>query len=195
MGRPAVYLAGHIAGLTYGEATDWREEATEAITALGYDVYSPMRGKEHLKETYESRVLEPTSDVDAGVGPFARDMHDLRRSDIVLANMLALDTPSIGTTMELMAGHLLNKFVIVVLPKDARRPFRDARGWHPFLGGTANAIVNSLGEAYAVLEVLKPVQPAQLNFGAVDMTALGDSWGGWPDDVAVEEETDDAISS
>jgi len=43
--RPKVYLAGPIKGLTYTGATDWRDEAKDALYDIGIAGYSPMRAK------------------------------------------------------------------------------------------------------------------------------------------------------
>lgn len=168
---PSVYLAGPIAGLTYDEANDWREEATEACAALGYTVYSPMRGKEALRVQYARRAFGINAEVSNGLlGPFARDMHDVRACDVLIANLATSEEVSVGTLVELGAAHALGKFVVVVAAKVAGKPYADAANrLHPFVAGAATVVVNSVEDAYGVLEALLPAQPAKLEFGGAAM--------------------------
>ena len=166
--RPSVYLAGPIAGLTYDEASSWHDEATNAAASLGYEVYSPMRGKESLEKTNE--VLRIDVSTNAGVipSPFPRDAMDVRRCDVVVANLLLSETASIGTMIELGMAYALGKFIVLVLPEKAKSPFAGAGGhYHPFLTGITAAqgvIVHNLEAAYDVLETLLPMRPAEVQF-------------------------------
>ena len=53
MNHPTVYLAGHISGITYDEATEWRHRAAEQLRRDNAVVsLDPMRGKECLRAHY-----------------------------------------------------------------------------------------------------------------------------------------------
>ena len=191
---PSVYLGGPIAGLTYDEASDWREAATEACAALGYSVYSPMRGKDVLRPQYTHRVFGFNAEVSNGLlGPFARDMHDIRRCDVMIAHIGTSEDVSIGTMIELGAAYALGKFVVVVLPNVRGRPYADTAGrLHPFVAGVATAVVGTIEEAYGVLEALLPAQPAKLEFGGAALSSAREfltlMGGQDEEDVFVEDE-------
>lgn len=146
---PSVYLAGPIKGLTFPEATDWRDDATEHLTSTGYLVYSPMRDKDHLSDAYAHTAF---GDQAEGVDPYARDMFDIKRSDVVLVNLvheLDVGHMSRGTSVELGAAGVLGKFVVVLGSPEQTD--------HPFVAGPASAIVRTLDEAYETLRELLPV--------------------------------------
>ena len=95
-----VYLAGPIAGLTYGEGQDWRE----AICKLFPDEIkgmSPLRAKSQrlaragiINDSYEDCPLTSQA------GITMRDRNDCMRADAVVFNMLGAKTVSIGTCIE-----------------------------------------------------------------------------------------------
>jgi nucleoside 2-deoxyribosyltransferase len=143
-----IYLAGPIAGCTYKGATDWRKKFAERALELGYNVYSPMRGKEFLSRIRRLRTHgydNPTSTDKALV---RRDSFDVERADVVLANLLGAERVSIGTMFELAWGYMLGKFVLVVMAHD------DKLHSHAFVEQSASVIVESLEDAETVLEVL-----------------------------------------
>lgn len=176
----SVYLAGPIAGLAYDDATDWRNEAIEEIVGLGYEVFSPMREKSELREVYKGKVLDPTADLDMG-GPFGRDIFDIDRSDVVLANLIAMDTPSIGTMFELGYAYKGGKFILVVMEpwQDLPAPRAGDKGYHPFIQGAATkgAVVHSLNAAYRVLRAIQPISPGRVSqAGQVVVPELSAGW-------------------
>lgn len=165
----SVYLCGPIAGKTYGEATDWREEAIEVLTGMGYDVYSPMREKHELKDQFDNMPLDPTADLHMG-GPFGRDVFDIDRSGIVLANLLEMDVPSIGSVWEMGYAFAKEKFIILVIQpwEELGSPKAGTEDYHPFLSGGASrgTIVHSIEAAYVVLRAIQPmVQGQVINVG------------------------------
>jgi nucleoside 2-deoxyribosyltransferase len=101
-----VYLAGPIAGLMYGEATDWREHARSRLSQFGIIGLSPMRGKEFLASV--AGPLTADEDAHSSLGPIytsrgimTQDRWDATRCDVMLVNLLGAKTVSIGTMMEL----------------------------------------------------------------------------------------------
>lgn len=120
MNKPLVYLAGPITGLTYGNCTDWRQQAISSLADVGIDGLSPMRGKEYLKnrsviaDSYEKGVGSVLS---GQRGIFARDRNDCMRADLVLVNMLGATRVSIGTVMEI-AWADSNKTPIVLIMEE-----------------------------------------------------------------------------
>lgn len=96
------YLAGHITGLTYKGCITWRDYATERLADLGITAISPLRGKAHLAEkpvildTYADHVMTTPQAI------VTRDRFDvMQQSDVLLADLTAADSISIGTLIEL----------------------------------------------------------------------------------------------
>lgn len=166
---PSVYLAGHILGLSYDEATAWRDEATQRLGALGYSVYAPMRAVRDRLEGYAEMPTEL-----AGAHAFARDTYDVKRADVVVVNLLESDEATVGTTFELGMAWALGKFVIVVIPKTNWGKFKQGGQYHPFIQGGASVIVHDLEAVYDLCETLLPVEPA----------SVGSMWAGMLGELA-----------
>lgn len=157
MTRRYVYLAGPISGLTYDEATDWRENDTFCfdIECSGFTPLSPMRGKEQFRDA--GRLASTFENDGAAV---ARDLYDIRRSDVVLVNLLHAKRVSIGTMCELGYAHALAKFIIVVMNPTVLKDNRgleykaDALHDHLFVHELASQVVPTLDDALSVLERL-----------------------------------------
>jgi nucleoside 2-deoxyribosyltransferase len=143
-----LYLAGPITGCTYKGATNWRALLAERAKELGYNVYSPMRGKEHLSRVKRLRPHGYDNPTSTDKAIMRRDSFDVRRADVVLANLHGAEIVSIGTMFELAWGYILGKFVLVVM--DDTDKIHD----HAFVEQSASTIVESLEDAERVLEVL-----------------------------------------
>jgi nucleoside 2-deoxyribosyltransferase len=100
-----VYLAGPIAGLTYGECSGWREYARERLRAEGINAYSPLRGKEYLdtvgRLSGDAKQYQHLGVFATSKAIMTRDSFDVRRADVVLVNLLGADRVSIGTMFEI----------------------------------------------------------------------------------------------
>lgn len=103
MSKPKVYLAGPIGGLSYAEATDWRQEAKAALDAVGIAAFSPMRAKDFLKdETKLTWLMDHWQNPMAtSKGIMARDHSDCITANAVLFNFLGAKRVSLGSAMEL----------------------------------------------------------------------------------------------
>lgn len=82
-----IYLAGTITGITYDDATTWRNTAASYITTAGHDALDPMRGKEDLNlgntpiaPSYRRHVRHNAHSI------FQRDIKDIEDSDVLLVN-------------------------------------------------------------------------------------------------------------
>lgn len=100
-----VYLAGPIAGLSYGGATEWREKAIPWLAAHDIRALSPMRAKEHLAgfPTF-TPTCEGYGDISPLSGPrgiMTRDRFDATRCDVLLVNLIGASKVSMGTIMEI----------------------------------------------------------------------------------------------
>lgn len=146
-----VYLAGPITGMTYDAATQWREDVALNLPT-GMRGISPMRGKEYLKtlvpDNLPSVLKDGTLPMSGARAIFSRDTFDIRRSDVVLANLRGADRVSVGTVFELGYAHALGKTVIVVM-EAAGNPHD-----HPFVREAATFVVGTTDEALALMRSL-----------------------------------------
>lgn len=147
--RPSVYLAGPITGLEYDDAQDWRTYAVTELDDAGIDAFSPLRGKEFLRDHgplsemgYEAYPLSSPR------GIMTRDRYDCTQRDMVLANLAGSgERISIGTVMEIAWADLARIPVVAVL--EERNVHR-----HAMLLEAAGFIVPDLDTA---LDIVKAV--------------------------------------
>lgn len=102
-----VYLSGPIAGLSYEEASAWRNELTDQFQAAGIQTIDPLR----------RRMFAYTGDKDTTPNEIVtRDLQDVRTSDLVF---IWLPRMSIGTICELWESYRLQKPVVLVTSEAA----------------------------------------------------------------------------
>lgn len=112
-----VYLAGPISGLTFGNATDWRESVSaELARTLPHVVgLSPLRNKTYfereqtLGDSYEELLFSGQRAITV------RDRFDCMRSDAILMNLLDAKKVSIGSMIELGWANDIKKPIVVVM--------------------------------------------------------------------------------
>lgn len=113
-----VYAAGPITGLSFGNATDWRQELFDRLSKNNIKVLSPLRAKDYLKDeqvigdSYEQHVLSSQR------GITARDRNDVINCDAILVNLLGATRPSFGTVMEIAWADMLRKPIVLVMEKE-----------------------------------------------------------------------------
>jgi len=141
-----VYLAGGIAGLTYHQATAWRDVARARLTVAGLQVLDPMRDKKALDAGGYSIPLDCTGLVSVQYQPdfiMQRDYADVNRCDAALVHW-SNDKPSVGTAMELAWLHMLQTPAVV---------WGDAPT-HPLIRGTHPIVVDTLEESLETIIML-----------------------------------------
>jgi len=123
-GKPLVYLAGPIAGCTYGEAVDWRGVAMVGLALREVEALNPMRAKDALASSYVDRIGN-SFHAYKHMGPFytakgimTRDHTDVLRADALLVNLLGTARPSLGTVMELAWAYAYRKPAVVVIERE-----------------------------------------------------------------------------
>lgn len=113
-----VYAGGIISGLTFKEASDWREEVQKKLGLYGIMVASPLRGKEHLEdETVLHKAGFSRNPMTTQKGITTRDRFDVMKADIVLMNLLGAKEVSIGCMIECGYGDILRKPIVCVMEK------------------------------------------------------------------------------
>lgn len=142
-----VYLAGGIGGLSYSGATNWREDFAEELSYLGIDSLSPMRGKRHLKGSANLDDVRYTHPLCTPHGIVARDYDDVRRSGLVLINLLGAEKVSIGSMSELAWCKPLEKLSLLVI---------ETGNVHcgPFIDELPSFTVESLAEALLIIRAV-----------------------------------------
>lgn len=157
MVHKTVYLAGPISGLTYHEATGWRDLVTAELREFGIKCQSPMRAAVHLR--HAAGVLGDC-EIQAGTKPaveamstprgvVARDKFDSTRCDVLLVNLLGAKRVSIGTCVEIGWANALNIPIIVVMEAGNIHN-------HAFIRESASFITESLSDSvYIVKAILK----------------------------------------
>lgn len=141
-----LYCVGPITGVSYGESVDWREYVAEnlppEITAV-----SPMRGKAYLEKEKSVKASYEDIPLSSAKGITTRDLFDVRRADMVLANFIGATKVSIGSVMEITLAHAYRKPIIIVMEKDNVHR-------HPMLEQISGFVVETLDEA---IEIAKAV--------------------------------------
>lgn len=129
----AIYLAGNISGLSYHEATDWRNTVTCDLRDK-FLILDPMRGKKHLSNTTlgfsDNSVGCTTKEI------FTRDTFDVFNCNIILAYITGY---SIGTAFEIGMSYTLDKHIVIVTTPEL--------ALHPFLSESANYLTTELNDA------------------------------------------------
>lgn len=119
-----VYACGPIGGLSYDEASDWREELRVILVArcLAAIVLSPLRGREELRKIEKLQVRTggylTGKPICTPRGAALRDELDVRRSDIIFANFLGAKQVSIGSVAEIGMARALGKVTIILMEAD-----------------------------------------------------------------------------
>lgn len=130
--KPSLYLAGPITGLSYEQATRWREIVSHTL-GDDFDCYSPMRNKGYLlnevciADRYTRYVMSTEQAI------MFRDMFDVQRTDGLFINFLGATQVSKGTVMEIAVAWYLRKPIIIVMEKDNIHQHAMVRQSTPFI--------------------------------------------------------------
>jgi len=149
MSKPTIYLAGPMTGLTWEQATQWREKAALILTP-SWRVVTPVKGQ--LQSAQSDVITASTMDdtqehlplAHTATGITAQDEFYVRQSDWVLANFTGSTRVSQGTVWELGFAWGLGKQIISVIPKG------DVHD-HPFIRRRSHVFVQELDEAIEYL--------------------------------------------
>lgn len=153
-GRPSVYLAGPITGLTYDDGQDWRVEAQEWLAAEGIDGYSPLRAKTHLRALGVLDNAGTPSSAYIGLnalsepqGITTRDRFDCTGRDMVLVNFVGAERISIGTCIELGWADATRTPIVIAMEDDNVHR-------HAMVNQAAGFIVPTLEDALVVCKAV-----------------------------------------
>ena len=154
--KPKVYLAGPITGLSYAEARNgWRVELWRMLRD-DIDCFSPMRTKDFLAGQDKLRGDPAMYDnpLATANGILTRELNDVKRCDLMIANFLGAEKVSIGTCVEFGFAYSLRKPVILVIEngpgpelKDIPKSWRPNCHAHAFLTAIASDRVDNFEDA------------------------------------------------
>lgn len=125
MSKPVVYLAGLIS-TDVSKSLQWRVDVKPRLEDLGFEVLSPMRGKDPAK-LVRGGVVDPSLTARDIV---LRDFNDIRRSTVILAHLEVFggSRPLLGTIAELAWAWQLNIPVVGIADFDNVHNMQN----HPF---------------------------------------------------------------
>lgn len=115
-----VYLVGPISGMTWKEATEWRRFVADMLGTFGIAALDPLRGKQFLEKRTIRGVITSTYEdqtITSAQGIFGRDLFDVRRSDVVLANFLGARKVSQFSLIELGVALDRQKPIVLVMER------------------------------------------------------------------------------
>lgn len=153
--KPLVYLAGAIAGLSYGDAVDWRVGAKIHLGQRGIETLDPMRAKSALGSLNGGQISSDFHDYSrhgaffTSQGIMTRDFNDVKRCDVLLVNLLELRKPSLGTIMELAWAYALQKPAVVAIERSG-----NPHDNHPMIAAAMPFRVETLDEAVDSVAVI-----------------------------------------
>lgn len=149
MKQLGVYLAGPISGLTYEDATGWRDNPAfhDDLALAGWTPLSPMEGYEWLSGNDKplSVHFEDAAHPGAAAEAVRDDLAAIDAAKAVLCNFSGASRASIGTCAELGYAFARGKAVISVLPTG------DTVHDHPFVTNLSYRVVETLPGAVAEL--------------------------------------------
>jgi nucleoside 2-deoxyribosyltransferase len=125
MVHKTVYLAGPIDGLTYGEATRWRNKFRDDLSYHGIKAVDPMRSQTYLAEIegpltsckIAASVAENKSTLTAS-HITAADKFDCTNCSFIIVNVLGAKKVSIGTMIEVGWANANNIPIILVIEEE-----------------------------------------------------------------------------
>ena len=125
-----VFLSGPIRGLDRKDALGWRISASEQLEGSFITMHA-LRGRESKETLPDKRIA------------VQRDKNDINMCDVLLVNDEFAGASMIGTSMEVLYAHQLNKLVIL---------FGEAHAQDYWLNYHSHARFNSLNEACMFLK-------------------------------------------
>jgi nucleoside 2-deoxyribosyltransferase len=156
--RYKVYLAGAIAGLTYGVAQDWRDAVRDALEPDGIECFSPLRAKKFFrkKEVIGQAAYSHPLATDRAI--MERDHGDCITSDLIFVNLLGAKEKSAGTIMEMAWAYAYRKRLVLVM-----EPTKNTHD-HPMIRETAGFRAECLSDGIEIVRAVLLSRPAQNPF-------------------------------
>ena len=142
-----VYLAGPIVGLSFDDSVNWREQFIQGLPPEIVGL-SPLRGKDYLEQERTMQASYAHHELSSARGLTARDFNDVKRSDLVIANLSGTGKVSIGTVMEIAWAKAFQIPVILVMERTGNLH------QHPMIQESISFQVDTLEEALWLTKVV-----------------------------------------
>lgn len=110
-----VYLAGPISGLSYDEATGWRNMVTQHLAERGIKCHSPLRGRAFNPSEWDTSMPMGNPLLSDIRGMFARDRFDATHCTVLFVNLIGAKRVSLGSCMEIAWANLLQIPVVLCM--------------------------------------------------------------------------------
>ncbi len=124
-----VYLAGAISGISYEEATGWRNKVQLAFERWRTHkppvcIIDPMRQKSYLSEESCIASVYPGTTTSSSRAIYQRDRFDVQRCDVLLVNLsVNSGRNSVGTLVEIGMADAWGKLILIVSDQEVCHPF------------------------------------------------------------------------
>lgn len=118
MNSEAIYIVGPLTGLDADAMYARFHGRAGRLRDMGYTVYNPMGGKDHLKGTGEIKASGYVSPLSMDHAVYQRDQWMCHRADVIYADFTSAARVSIGSCFELAWASRAGKMVILVMDTD-----------------------------------------------------------------------------
>ena len=110
-----IYCCKPISGASADEVFGYYEGMEALLGRMGYEVETPMHGKDVLRCEKEFRAQGYGSPLSTNHAIYNRDRWMVRRADVVYANLCGASRVSIGSVMEMAVASELGKHVVLAV--------------------------------------------------------------------------------
>lgn len=110
-----IYCCKPISGRIADEVFEYYERMQRELMSYGFEVLSPMHGKDVLRTEMVFRATDYRNPVATNHAIFERDRWMVKQADVVYANLLDTKMVSIGTMMEMAWAFDSGKHVVLVM--------------------------------------------------------------------------------
>ena len=142
-----IYCVHPISGLSGEEVFDYYNNIKNKLGSFGYDVFTPMYGKEYLRNEIKYKSEGYNNPLSTNHAIFSRDKWMCLQADVIYASFIGSKIVSIGSMFELAWGNINNKQIVVAM--DEQNIHR-----HAFVFEAASIIYPTETEAIEYLEKL-----------------------------------------
>ena len=113
-----IYIAGPISGKSKADVMQYWDEARRHFADLGYEVFSPMTGKDHFRNDLPSEKFVSTgykNPISTDHAITHRDLWMVQNSDVIYVNLYKAERVSIGCVSELALAKAFGKHAVVAM--------------------------------------------------------------------------------
>lgn len=110
-----IYCCHPISGQSADDVFEYYERMEETLGSYGYEVLTPMHGKDVLRTESKFRAADYRYPVTTNHAIFGRDRWMVGQADVVYANLLGAPIVSIGSVMELAWASAARKHVVLCM--------------------------------------------------------------------------------